>query len=234
MSDKNFWEPVWKKGRYSTDANRESKARIKLEAFQSMNSLQRHLGRVVEIGCGNSSFLKAALSSGVGISSYVGIDRSPTAIQRATANLAGASNTQFILADARALPLPNKSADTILSLGVIEHIEDVNVCLSELHRVAAPNAKILLVTSNTFSSMYLTRLIRQTVGAWEYGFQRNDSVESLRKLLNPWFSVRSMRTLHGESDFIFSTLIDRALGVVNPIFGRYVLCEAIVNPENHV
>ncbi|MGP8436153.1 class I SAM-dependent methyltransferase [Paraburkholderia fungorum] len=199
---------------------------MKLDAFRRMGSIECSLGRVLEIGCGNCTFVKIAREIGVAFESFVGIDRSESAIRHARINVADIPDSRLITGDARILPLPSKSVDTIIALGVLEHIEDLDSCLEELARVSAPGCRLIVSTSNTRSMMYLMRLCRQAIGAWRYGFQRNDSDESLSVRLRPQFEVTTTAWLHGDRDFIFSTLLDKLIGLFIPRWGRYVLIEA--------
>lgn len=228
MSSKFPWENVWHKNtRYSRDENRLRKAQMKFLAFKELGALERPLGRVLEIGCGNCIFAKIAKESGLIIDSFVGIDKSDSALERAKLNVKFIPNAYLMQGDACRLPLAENSVDTIVALGVLEHVKDLDVCLKELARVAAPGARFLVSTSNTRSMMYAARLLRETVGAWCYGFQRNDSIESLSNHLYPFFRILRARSLHGDRDFIFSTLMDILIGIFNKKWGRYVLAEAL-------
>ena len=54
-----------------------------------------------------------------------------------------------ILADAHCLPFKDESFDLIMSSAVFEHLKNPFVAMKELHRVAKPNAKIVLSISFT-------------------------------------------------------------------------------------
>lgn len=220
------WESVWVRSRYSQEANRFRKARMKFNAFRSLGIFDRPLGRVLEIGCGNCMFIKMVIEREGGVQGYVGVDRSNSAIERAGENMGRMENARLMVGDACNLPLKDGGFDTIIALGVLEHIENIDECLRELKRVAASDARLIISTSNKKSMMYAARLFRQSIGAWRYGFQRNDSVDSLANLLRPNFEVRRSATLHGDRDFIFSTMMDRIIGSVSSGWGRYVLAEA--------
>lgn len=229
MSELYAWEKIWSKGRYSTDAARLLKARRKYAAFEAIGAIPKNFGNIVEIGCGNSAFIKLAAEKGRQFESYLGIDKSPTALVRARANTTEFENFTFVNGDAVDIPATTGSIDTIIALGVLEHVEHVEKYVQELRRIAAPGARLLISTSNTKSAMYGARRIREQLGAWPYGFQRNDSVTSLSSLLKPNFEIKSLTTLHGDKDFIFSTAIDMAIGLISPMWGRYILCEAIAS-----
>lgn len=227
MSESYAWEKIWAKGRYSTDAARLVKARRKYAAFDAMGSIPINFGKIVEIGCGNCAFIKLAVAKGSHFESYLGIDKSPTALARARANTTKVKNCTFVNGDAINIPATTGSIDTIIGLGVLEHVEHVAEYVQELRRVAAPGARLLISTSNTKSAMHGARRIRESIGAWPYGYQRNDSVNSLSSLLRPNFEIKSLTTLHGDKDFIFSTAIDMTIGLVAPMWGRYLLCESV-------
>lgn len=229
MSKPYAWEKVWAKGRYSTDAARLVKAKRKYAAFDAMGAIPPHFGNIAEIGCGNSAFFKLAIERGVHFESYLGIDKSPTALSRAKANTAGIGKCSFLNIDAAEIPIKSGSINTIIALGVLEHIEDVSTYIQELRRIATPGATFLISTSNTRSAMHLARRIREFLGAWPYGFQRNDSVSSLTNILKPSFEINSLIALHGDADFVFSTAIDMGIGLIAPMWGRYLVCKSVAS-----
>lgn len=227
MKETFAWEKVWIRGRYSTESARKLKAQRKFEAFIKMGVIPDNLGKIVEIGCGNAAFFKLAIENKKQFKSYLGVDRSPSALVRANENLKNIANCTLANESANNIPIASESADTIIALGVLEHIENIAECVEELRRIAIPGARLLISTSNTKSAMYAARKVREFVGAWPYGYQKNHSESILKEILNPGFEVKSLATLHGNNDYPISTAIDRTISMIDPSWGRYIVCEAI-------
>lgn len=67
------------------------------------------------------------------------VDVSPPAVARLRARGANA-----VVALVSALPYPDRAFDLVCALDIVEHVDDDDAALSELSRVAAPNASLLL------------------------------------------------------------------------------------------
>jgi SAM-dependent methyltransferase len=83
---------------------------------------------IVDFGCGRNNFLQHFRSQGV---EGVGIDF--------------AFREADIVAHMHDVPLPSSTADLITSFDALEHLlpEDVPLVLSEMHRIATPNANFI-------------------------------------------------------------------------------------------
>jgi len=57
-------------------------------------------------------------------------------------------NIAFVVCDAQRLPFRAASFDTVISVEVVEHIEDVRVCLEETKRASAPDGVFIISTPN--------------------------------------------------------------------------------------
>jgi len=76
----------------------------------------------------------------------VGVDMTPAMLTRAGtgAASAGLANAEFRAGVAEALPVPDRSADVVLSNGVINLCPDKDAVLRELHRVLKPGGRLQL------------------------------------------------------------------------------------------
>jgi SAM-dependent methyltransferase len=76
---------------------------------------------------------------------YVGVDLSPAMLRRARRRAAarGLARTEFVEADAAALPLPAASADLFLSLWGLHCFPDPAAALVEASRVLAPGGRLI-------------------------------------------------------------------------------------------
>jgi arsenite methyltransferase len=100
--------------------------------------------RVLDLGSGaGTDSLIAAQMVGAG-GSVTGIDMTPQMLAKARAAAAemGASNVEFVEAEAERLPFADASFDVVISNGVIDLIPDKDAVFAELQRVLAPGGRM--------------------------------------------------------------------------------------------
>lgn len=102
-----------------------------------LQAVDAPLGRVLDVACGNAALLPWL----DGHDSYLGVDTSEAEIARAHALGRG----PVILADVRALPLPDDCVDTVLSSMALMLIDPVEQALSEIRRVLVPGGVLALL-----------------------------------------------------------------------------------------
>ena len=100
--------------------------------------------RVLDLGsgAGTDSLVAAQMVGPEG--SVTGIDMTPEMLAkaRAAAGEMGATNVEFVEAEAERLPFPNGGFDVVISNGVIDLIPDKDAVFSELFRVLAPGGRM--------------------------------------------------------------------------------------------
>jgi SAM-dependent methyltransferase len=100
--------------------------------------------RVLDLGsgAGTDSLIAAQMVGEDG--SVTGIDMTPEMLTKARSAAAamGATNVEFIEAEAERLPFPDESFDVVISNGVIDLIPDKDAVFSELYRVLKPGGRI--------------------------------------------------------------------------------------------
>lgn len=94
-------------------------------------------GRVLDVACGNAALLPWL----VGHESYLGVDTSEDEVARA--QLLGRG--PVALADARALPLPGDSVDTVFSSMGLMLVDPVEKALAEIRRVLVPGGVLAVL-----------------------------------------------------------------------------------------
>lgn len=89
-------------------------------------------GTVYDLGCGDASYRNWMLSQA---EKYIGVDWSDS-IHDISAEIISDLNEP--------LPIPDESADTVVSLSVLEHLTKPTVMLSEAFRIMKPGGHLLL------------------------------------------------------------------------------------------
>jgi SAM-dependent methyltransferase len=154
-------------------------------------------GRVLDLGCGvGHSFRELAPRE------TVGVDLDAEA-------LAG-QDRQTVVADMRALPLPDRAFASVLSVHSIEHVPDAGRVLAEITRVLEPDGVCVLVTPNRLTFGRPDEIIDP------YHFVEY-SADELRDLCAPWFEEVEVLGLFGSPRFMElkaeqSARLDRVLG----------------------
>ncbi len=101
---------------------------------------------ILDIGCNTGHLLKEIQNSGHSCKCW-GIDIEPKIM---TIKL---SNCEFRVADASNLPFNDDFFNTIFALDTLEHLEDVESAIKEIHRVLKPKG-ILILSGPTESLFY--------------------------------------------------------------------------------
>lgn len=230
-SIKYVWDDIWRNDPYSSSLERRARARRRLTAVEPCLAPNTELGNVLELGCGDGSFAAClAQSNGFNVAAYVGIDLSPTALDRARSSVRD-TRFHFRLEDISSVELPTASADTVFMLGVLEHLPDSSKVLENIQRVLRPNGRLILTTSNTLSLMYAKRRLREVLQLWPYGYQRNYTPSEFKSLLMRHFDEQVVAPFHGDWDFPLVAIVDRVASWVDGDFGRYLL--AVVQRKTH-
>jgi ubiquinone/menaquinone biosynthesis C-methylase UbiE len=122
----------------------------------------------------------------------VGLDASPTMVERARTHLAQAGladAVEVVLGNANDMPFPDASFDAVVSTGSIHHWKNPVGGLNEAHRVLKPGGCALIydlvrgapgnVLRETRREFGLLRVALFWVHAFEEPFYRQDQLESL-------------------------------------------------------
>ena len=99
---------------------------------------------VLDLGC-NNGFGTSFVAPGA--EHILGLDVSARAIEHAREHHAGPS-VEFDVFDGMHIPQPDGSFEFVMSLQVIEHIENTDAYLAEIARVLAPGGKAMFTTPN--------------------------------------------------------------------------------------
>ncbi len=104
---------------------------------------------VVDVGTGRGELVAVAIEMGAGRAT--GVDYSEAAVDLARQTLAVhdlGDRAAVVLADARAIPLPDGDADLAMLLDVVEHLSppELATALREIHRLLRPGGRVFIHT----------------------------------------------------------------------------------------
>ncbi len=166
---------------------------------------------IVEVGCGRTAgFLRRIAPA---FRQAYGIDPEITAVSRE-------NNIHLAPGTAEQLELPDACADILVSVDVIEHLQDPGKAFTEFLRVLRPGGRILAVTPNKMhppllAARLLNHRLRQTLNSWATGtepddtfktFYRSNSLGAFEKLATSFgLEVKSLEYVSNHPEyFMFS------------------------------
>lgn len=111
--------------------------------------------KILEVGCAAGTY---SIDLGCkGFPSVFGMDISKSIVKQAFENsILGKSEVQFQVADAYCLPYQRESFDMVFSVGVMEHLPDIDVALGEQKRVLKTGGKLLISVPNFYCPWWST------------------------------------------------------------------------------
>ena len=113
--------------------------------------------RVLDVGCGNGSYLALV--------DAVGVDRSLGMLAAARQRSSGA----LVAGDAEQLPFADAAFDVVLAPHMLYHVADRVAAAGELRRVLAPGGTCVAVTNGERNHHELVRLVEDAVGqGWRW------------------------------------------------------------------
>jgi ubiquinone/menaquinone biosynthesis C-methylase UbiE len=105
--------------------------------------------RLLELGCGPEPARGTC----------IGID-----LDEDTARAAAATGVPCIAADARRLPLADRTVDGVLARGVLHHILNLEIVLGEVRRVLEPGGFLLAIDALPMQAQQYLEMSRQLTG----------------------------------------------------------------------
>ena len=112
-------------------------------AFQQVLSLQPRPTSLLEVGCGDGSFLQR-LAVSLPLADIVGVDVSEGALGKAARALEGRPRVRVINAAAEHLPLPSDGFDVVVANKSFHHWRDWGAGLREANRVLRPHGALII------------------------------------------------------------------------------------------
>lgn len=157
--------------------------------------------KVLDFGCG----------SGYGTSyiadyckEIVGVDISDEAISYANSNYKSPNLSFTCIETIELLPLPfmDKEFDVVISFQVIEHIEDTDNYLKQIHRVLKPGGQLIIVTPDRSTRLFSFQK------PWNMWHVKEYTRESLAEVVSPYFREKENLKMGGP-DWVLKSEINR-------------------------
>ncbi len=144
--------------------------------------------RILEVGCGLGNLTKHLLDYEV----VVGIDISKSSIDHVNLTYAHQGNVHAVQCDVTSPDLLNLKSylfDTVISLNVLEHIEDDILTLKNIYEILIPNGQLVLIVP-AFPSLYGT--MDKAIGH----YRRYTSHDLKQKLGDVGFEIGTQKYLN--------------------------------------
>ena len=97
---------------------------------------------IVDVGCGLQSWALAA--SGIENGEKIGVDPDPDAMSNKDVD-------RVVIAPADHIPLPDATADLVISSYLLEHVENPSQALREFARILKPGGRLIVWTPNKYN-----------------------------------------------------------------------------------
>ncbi|QXE18695.1 class I SAM-dependent methyltransferase [Clostridium sp. 001] len=221
MGLEKIWNSIWKNDSYSLPKLREEKANKKCEELFKTIPIKKDWS-IIDLGCGGG-YISNKIYEMSGSTEIIGIDFSSEAINLAKNNFKNKPIT-FMVNNATKLNLENNSADLVVCFGLIEHIENYDLCFNEITRILKKGGFLYLTSSNKHSFMYMHRKIKERLKIWKYGYQKNWKLLDLDTFLKSLgFETISINIDMGIGDFKYITIMDRIVSIFKKNWGRYIV-----------
>lgn len=176
------------------DASYDSVAHLYEDTFENIkvrsdefywlkgNLAQLQPQAVLDIGCGNGSFLNQLSEH---FQTGVGVDASKGQIAQAKKTKAGNSKLSFELIDGPVLPFPDNHFDVVMSTLAFRYL-DWDPCMAEILRVLKPGGRILILDMVAApvklkeTPLFIKSKIKQVLQNW----QNPKYAAALKKMVN--------------------------------------------------
>ncbi len=136
-----------------------------LDALQPVPGWQ-----VLAVGCGGGFCTREIALAVADGGTATGIDISADQIAATDAHNRDLDNVAFRVGDVRALGAPDRHFDAVVSVQVLEYVDDRSSALGELHRVLKPGGRFVNLATNWHSVFWSgtdAELTSRVLAAWD-------------------------------------------------------------------
>ena len=178
--------------------------------------------KLLDVGCGNGNYLID--ENRKEIIWAVGIDNVKDAVGK------NICLDEIVIGDIKSIPFGVNSFDVVVSLWVLEHIDNPKLLFSGIHRVLKPKGKFIFATPNiNFLPLRFFKIIswvhlNNKLNNWLFGRKKEDifktyykanSMEKIRKLVGEKFKIIELRTNYDPSYTSFNLITYRLSNFLN-------------------
>lgn len=168
-----------------------------------------NLGTIVDIGCGIGAAAKYLDGH---YERYIGIDQSEKMVEAAVIFNKDNVRVEFLAKNIKAKDLPENIADTVLCVGALHHMTDLDYAMESIARIAKPGASIVAIEAQRGNPLVQAmRRVRSLLDATYSSEQVYFSEKELRDIF----------TKHGITEVLFDYQ-----GFFTPPFA-----EVVMNPQ---
>ncbi|UCG54789.1 MAG: class I SAM-dependent methyltransferase [Dehalococcoidia bacterium] len=211
----NEWDEYWKKQVITID--QEMQYCEQREDIRIFSKYLPRKGTILEAGCGIGivcSYLSKKTNTQI-----VGLDTSSEALQLISKG--AENNCWFIKGDVNKLPVKDHSFDLVVSLGVIEHLDNPEIAVRDMERVLKKEGILFLSTPNAHCYTHrMVRFLKRCMKTWKIGKEASFSLSQLEDLLSQSLIIETGYFYWGRRPF-FKTF-KNLLGGVFLKFGSMV------------
>jgi len=103
--------------------------------------------RLLDVGCGDGTYTRRFAE---GWEHVTAVDVEPARLIDFRTEIAGTELDRIVVRQmpAEQLDLPNDAFDTVTTIEVLEHVQDLDLTISEIHRVLQPGGRFLITSPN--------------------------------------------------------------------------------------
>jgi ubiquinone/menaquinone biosynthesis C-methylase UbiE len=120
---------------------------------QEIMKLQSTAAPALDVGTGTGLYLNELIRLGI---ECVGVDACQEMLDEARKKIP--SSVRLVFADIKKLPFPDKTFNLILACRVLSHVDNLNVAIQELGRVANTNCSLIISDVSSCHNYTITRI----------------------------------------------------------------------------
>lgn len=211
------WGREWQESSETIIDLKDRLLRYKYRILQNILSQLPEDAKIIEIGCGNSSWLKLLKEKNPKIEIY-GLDISQEAVE-----ISKKRGVKAVSGDARNMPFENNFFDLVFSFGTIEHFPETEKAIYEHIRILKPNGFTWIETPNKISLQGL----ESAFSNWRHKRNKYQLMISQGK----WYSAKILKkmakkfngniniSIHGSGPVVPCY---RFLRFLDPIFSNFI------------
>ncbi len=123
-------------------------------------------GRVVDVGCGDGTFLAMLMRSSSPPSEAVGVELKPVDVADCQARYGDIEHLEFVTRSSTFVDDNENAFDTVICMEVLEHVLDLPAVVRDLARLARPGGRVIISVPVETGLPFLAKQTVRTVLGW--------------------------------------------------------------------